>query len=195
MRRLSLLLVGLLLLSLPLSAQIAFGVKGGMNLSDVSISSPGNLVKASNRTGFYVGPSIEAMIPFLGVGLDASIVYARKGVDITVVDKTFQGDVSYIDVPINLKWKIGIPNVVGVFLAAGPYLSYSVGDSFRDFRDNFEIDEFDWGLNAGGGIELLGKLQIGASYSWGITKSQFIFDDDDYSFRNRGWTLNAALYF
>lgn len=194
MRHITLLFVALFV-ALSASAQISFGVKAGMNLSDVSVSSPGNLVKASNRTGFYVGPSIEAMVPFLGVGLDASVVYARKGVDLTILNKTFQGDISYIDVPINLKWKIGIPNMVGLYMAAGPYLSYAAGNSFKEFKDNFRIDDFDWGLNAGAGIELLGKLQIGANYSWGITKSKFRYDDDDFTFRNRGWTLNAAFYF
>lgn len=43
------------LMALPLSAQVKFGLKGGLNVTDMSLSS--EVFDASNRTGFFIGPT------------------------------------------------------------------------------------------------------------------------------------------
>ncbi|MGL5919494.1 MAG: hypothetical protein ACRCZQ_03190, partial [Bacteroidales bacterium] len=45
----------------PVLAQVKFGVKAGVNLAEVSFNKDfGNNFRSSNRTGFIVGPTIEA---------------------------------------------------------------------------------------------------------------------------------------
>ena len=48
------LVVSAMLFATEAGAQIKFGVKGGLNVTDMSFNS--KVLSASNRTGFYIGP-------------------------------------------------------------------------------------------------------------------------------------------
>lgn len=83
----------------------------------------------------------------------------------------------YIDVPVNLKWKFGLPIIKG-YLAAGPYVGFRVGgDKLWDIPgsvgDQLKAKSFNAGLNLGAGVELIKHLQVGFNYALGLT--------DDYS--------------
>lgn len=180
----------------PVYAQVKLGIKAGVNLAEVSFNKDfGNNFRSSNRTGFIVGPTIEAMVPFIGLGLDGSLLYSQKGINIDNGLKHIDGSFSYLEVPVNLKWKFGIPKVIGIYLAAGPYASVALGNSLKEFKDNLRLDDFDWGVNAGAGVELFSHLQVGVNYSYGISKSKLMFDAVDYNFHNRMWTISAAYFF
>ena len=92
------------------NAQLRLGVKGGLNISSVHFSS--DVLKSDNITGFQIGPMLEGSLPLVGVGFDAAILYAQKGLETQTVGgekTTLKND--YIDVPVNLKWKLGLPVV------------------------------------------------------------------------------------
>ena len=70
-------------MAMPVQAQIHFGVKGGLNLSKASLSDiPGNF-KKDNFTGFFIGPMAEVNIPIVGLGVDSSLLFAKRGVKLT----------------------------------------------------------------------------------------------------------------
>ena len=73
-------LVGLLV-SMPAKAQrfLQFGLKGGVNVASLSFS--GDMMKGSNRTGFFVGPMAELTIPVIGIGLEVSALYNQVGAE------------------------------------------------------------------------------------------------------------------
>ena len=192
------LMVALLaLMALPANAQLKFGIKGGVNISSVHFNS--DVLKADNVTGFQVGPMIETTLPLVGVGIDAAVLYSQKGLETTSVGgvKTSM-KTDYIDVPVNLKWKFGLPIIKG-YLAAGPYIGFRVGgDKLWDIPgsvgDQLKAKSFNAGLNLGAGVELIKHLQVGFNYALGLT--------DDYSAsklelngKNRGWSITAAILF
>ena len=182
------------------NAQLRLGVKGGLNISSVHFSS--DVLKSDNVTGFQVGPMIEGSLPLVGVGFDAAILYAQKGLETQTVGggkTTLKND--YIDVPVNLKWKLGLP-VVKVYLAAGPYVGFRVGGNKiweipGSMVDQVKTKNFSTGLNFGAGVELISHLQVGLTYGLGLT--------DNYSVetpsltkkdgKNRGWSVTAAILF
>ena len=58
----SLALVALgMMAAMPSQAQIKFGLKGGLNITDMSMSK--DVLDASNRTGFFIGPSVKFTLP------------------------------------------------------------------------------------------------------------------------------------
>ena len=187
----------LALMALPANAQLKFGIKGGVNISSVHFNS--DVLKADNVTGFQVGPMIETTLPLVGVGIDAAVLYSQKGLETTSVGgvKTSM-KTDYIDVPVNLKWKFGLPIIKG-YLAAGPYVGFRVGgDKLWDIPgsvgDQLKAKSFNAGLNLGAGVELIKHLQVGFNYALGLT--------DDYSAsklelngKNRGWSITAAILF
>ena len=177
------LLAVMALIAVPAKSQIKFGIKGGLNISSVHFNK--DLVRKDNVTGFNI----------MGVGFDAAILYSQKGIGVKS-EKDIKND--YIDVPVNLKWKFGLPIIKG-YLAAGPYVGFRVGgDKLWDIPgsvgDQLKAKSFNAGLNLGAGVELIKHLQVGFNYALGLT--------DDYSAsklelngKNRGWSITAAILF
>ena len=159
-------------IAVPAKSQLKFGVKGGLNISSVHLNS--DILKADNVTGFQIGPMIETTIPLIGVGLDAAILYSQKGMDVKSETGTSTNvKTDYIDVPVNLKWKFGLPIIKG-YLAAGPYIGFRVGgDKFWEIPGSVvgqvKAKNFSAGLNFGAGVELISHLQVGINYGLGLT--------------------------
>ncbi|SEG17699.1 MULTISPECIES: porin family protein [Parabacteroides] len=195
-------IAGLLLIALfaltvvPAKAQVKFGIKGGVNISSVHFNK--DILNSSNVTGFQVGPMIEAMMPMFGMGIDAAVLYSQKGVDASnsINSKSLKTD--YLDIPVNLKWKFGLP-IVKVYLAAGPYIGFRVGgDKIWDIPGQIDGElkakNFNAGLNFGAGVELIKHLQVGFNYGLGLT-DDFSASKVDLKAKNRGWSVTAAILF
>lgn len=184
-------------IAVPAKSQLKFGVKGGLNISSVHLNS--DILKADNVTGFQIGPMIETTIPLIGVGLDAAILYSQKGMDVKSETGTSTNvKTDYIDVPVNLKWKFGLPIIKG-YLAAGPYIGFRVGgDKFWEIPGSVvgqvKAKNFSAGLNFGAGVELISHLQVGINYGLGLTDN-YSAEKYDMNARNRGWSITAAILF
>lgn len=185
----------MLWLAVPAQAQLKFGIKGGLNVSSVHLDS--DLLDADNVTGFHVGPMIEFGLPLVGVGVDAAVLYSQKGLE--AHNTSMKTD--YIDVPVNLKWKFGLP-IVKLYLAAGPYVGFRVGgDKFWEIPgsvvEQVKAKNFSAGLNLGAGVELIRHLQVGFTYGLGLTdnyslKKANVMEDTG---KNRGWSVTAVILF
>ncbi|MDR1121124.1 MAG: PorT family protein [Dysgonamonadaceae bacterium] len=186
----------LLIAGTSAQAQLKFGVKAGVNLSSVSLSGDGSdNIDVKNLTGFQAGPSLELMIPIINFGIDAALLYSQQGFKIKDITEDFK--THNLEIPVNLKYKISALDIIGVYLAAGPYANFKLSD---DLFGQAKSKTFGAGLNFGLGVELLGHLQAGASYKLGLT--------DDYSEisvpgavhqvlkgTQKGWTVSAAYFF
>ncbi len=179
--------------AIPASAQIRFGVKGGLNISSVHFNK--DIVGADNVTGFNIGPMMEIMAPYTGLGMDVAVLYAQKGLGLKG-EKDIKND--YIELPVNLKWKFGLP-ILKVYLNAGPYINLRVGgDKFWDIPgstiDQLKSKNFGAGLNFGAGAEVIKHLQVGVNYTLGLT-DDYSATTLDLNAKNRCWTIQAAILF
>lgn len=183
-----------LAVAIPAQAQLRFGVKGGLNITSVHFDS--DMFKSDNVTGFHIGPMIEATMPLLGFGFDAALLYSQKGMESSSSGVKTTMKTSYIDVPVNLKWKFGLP-IVKAYLAAGPYASFRVGGDkiWNVLSDQLETKSFGAGLNFGAGVEVFNHLQVGFNYELGLTDNFSAEKLDLSSNKNRGWTISAAILF
>jgi Outer membrane protein beta-barrel domain len=183
----------LALVVLPAKAQLRFGVKGGLNISSVHFNK--DLVDRDNVTGFNIGPMIEGTVPLIGVGFDAAVLYSQKGIGLKA-EKDIKND--YIDIPVNLKWKFGLPILKG-YLTAGPYVGFRVGgEKFWDLPTaiggQLQAKSFNAGLNFGAGVEVIKHLQVGFNYALGLTED-YSASKIDLNGKNRGWSVTAAILF
>ncbi len=177
-------------MAMPVQAQIHFGVKGGLNLSKASLSDiPGNF-KKDNFTGFFIGPMAEVNIPIVGLGVDASLLFAQRGVKVTP-----EGADEYtvkqngLDIPVNLKYNIGLGSLWGLYIAAGP-------DFYFDFEKKSGIDKkkAEVGINVGAGVKLLNHLQVGANYNIPLGDTAKI-EGTDGSYKTKTWQVSVAYIF
>ncbi len=185
--------------AVPASAQFSFGVKAGVAVSDMKFNK--DVLDADNRAGFTGGVMAEVMIPMTNIGVDASLMYVRRNTEF--MDKLGDSEKShrdYIEIPINLKWKIGLPivgSIVSPYIFTGP--SFAFLTSKKNIEDAYKNKTFDVSWNVGLGVQLMKKIQVGASYGFGLTKAVEMVTDDvnaaGIEGKNRYWTITAAYLF
>lgn len=172
----------MLLIAVPASAQLQFGIKAGLNINKPSLSH--DVYKSDNQTGFFVGPMVDFSVPIIGIGMDAAVLYNNKGMKISGVVSGAAWEESkhlqYIEIPINLKYTYGLGSLAGVFVTTGPQFSFNIGGKNLTIENvrhyTLRDSEFSW--NIGLGAKLLGHLQVAYNYNIGIGKTgEFDYTD------------------
>lgn len=169
-------------MAMPVQAQlIKWGVKGGVNMTKIDWDG-GYKGNKENSTGFFIGPMAELTIPIVGLGVDGAVLLSQRGKD----------DLKQIgaEVPINLKYTIGLGSLLGVYVAAGP-------DFFFDFKKKDNIDrKAQVGLNLGVGVKLIKHLQVGVNYQFPMGDSFTLKNAvDAVGAKNKTWQISAAYLF
>lgn len=187
------------------SAQIKFGLKGGVNVTDMSLNS--SVFDASNRTGFFVGPTIKVQLPLVGLGIDASALYDQREAKIKVGNTTTKETLrsQAINVPINLRYGWGLSSLANIFLFAGPQFGFNVGDKDQKITESstWSVKNSNFSLNFGAGVTLLSHLQLTANYNvvCGKTSDATITEDieqltnKEVRSRANAWQIALAYYF
>lgn len=156
-------------------AQFNWGVRGGLNLvnNDITAVNKENIQTKDSYTGFFFGPMAEFQIPIIGLGVDASLLYQQKGMELS--DKsTFKQQ--QIAVPVYLKYSVGLGNILAVFGQAGPQLNYNLGDLTKVVEDKdknqakYVLNQNTWTFNVGAGVKLINHLQAAVNYNIPMTK-------------------------
>lgn len=202
-----------LAMAMPAKAQIKFGVKGGLNLASASLSdawdAKGN---ADNYTGFFIGPMVDITIPIIGLGVDGALMYSQKGAKISFDDDL--GSTTFkqqgIEIPVNLKYSIGLGSLASIYFAAGPsfYFNMKSDDdfTFNSVAGSLDYDKSEVSLNLGAGVKLLRHLQLGVNYNMGLTdsakakidssKSSDMWDAiNGESYKSKMWQVSVAYLF
>ncbi|MCH5345749.1 MAG: PorT family protein [Muribaculaceae bacterium] len=184
------------------SAQFRFGVKAGVNISHLSFSEKAleDVFSKDNQAGFTGGIMAEFTVPLIGVGADVSAMYVRRNAQY-MAEKGFETDQrDYIEIPVNLKWKISIPaagNIVSPYIFTGP--SFAILASKKAIVNAYENKAVDTSWNVGVGLQFVNHLQIGASYAIGMNKtikSLTPLPNGEYvGARSNYWTITAAWLF
>ncbi|RRD92350.1 porin family protein [Bacteroides heparinolyticus] len=169
-----LIVVCCMLVSMPAHAQLKWGVKGGVNLSEIDWKGEyaGN---KEHSTGFFIGPMAELTIPIIGLGIDGALMYSQRGNKYDVAAGTFSGSIDErqqgIEIPVNLKYTIGLGSLLGIYIAAGPDFFFNFKDiDLKPFGSGVNTDgavdtkKTQVGLNVGVGVKILKHLQVGVNY-------------------------------
>ena len=163
----TLLVAAALMIGITAKAQVKFGVKGGVNVTSMSFNN--SVFDASNRTGFFIGPTVKIQLPLVGLGIDASALYDQREAKVKVADnnttdKTLRCQA--INVPINLRYGWGLSSLANVFLFAGPQFGFNVGKKNQDLIENtsWSVKNSNFSVNVGAGFTVLSHLQISANY-------------------------------
>ena len=184
-------------------AQVKFGLKGGLNVTNMSLNS--EVFDADNQTGFFIGPTVKFTLPIVGLGIDASALYDQRDAKITVEDNIKNQS---INIPINLRYGVGLGSTASVYLFAGPQFGFNVGDKnqslFKDMGE-WRLKSSTFSVNVGLGAMLLSHLQISANYNIACGKtgettvSSALGELAQSAAKKRGranaWQIGLAYYF
>lgn len=192
-------LVAATLVAIPSQAQFKFGLKGGLNITDMSLSSD-ELFETSNRAGFFIGPTVKFTLPIVGLGIDASALYDQREAKVKGSDSKLKQQA--INIPINLRYDIGLGSLAAIYLAAGPQFGFNIGDKHQTLIEDvadWNLNTSNFSVNVGAGVMLLSHLQVGANYNivCGKTGEVTVFDGVREVVRGRSntWQVSLAYYF
>lgn len=197
--------LALLLATVSASAGIKFGIRGGVNVTNVSIAD----ISGISKTGFYLGPTLKLGLP-LGFDIDASLLYNQLEADpdiyVTQADypTVHQADdpTGYkgpnikrkaISIPLNLRKGFGFGDNASIFLFAGPQISWNIGDkSITEY--NYKWKSADISVNAGVGVMLLKRIEVKANYTFPCSSAGKSEGGEPYDWKLKGWQIGMAIY-
>lgn len=163
----SILILGLgfiLLIPATTSAQIKFGVRAGLNVSNIAFE---NLPDRRERFGFHAGVFADVPVAPEFLSLQPELSYSIKGAAYEYLGDRQDLKMDYIDFLLPLAFKLG-----PVDLQVGPFASYLISKpEYTTFNDNvLVIDAFnkiDAGLTAGLSFNF-NKILLGIRYNQGF---------------------------
>ncbi len=178
-----------------------FGVKGGINFANVSISSSGWDISPKSIVGIHVGPIVEFELQeslFFNTGL----LYSLKGYKVEMDDGELEGDgkekLNVIEIPMNFAYKFALSESSNFVIQAGPYLGYAMsGKSEWDgHSEDIEFGDdgykrFDFGIGFGPALEF-GPVVASLNYQLGLAN---MADDEDVKVKNKVFQISLAYMF
>jgi hypothetical protein len=203
MKKIFILAIGLFVATAA-SAQdrIKFGIKGGLNYSDIIERNGNNNFDTEAKAGFNAGITLE--IPLIaGLQFTPEVLYAQKGYKNTYSYGTFKQTTNFIDVPVLFAFRLGSSfNIV-----AGPQVSFLLSTKNK-FENGFgtveetrveeDSDRFKKSL-VGGVIgfryDINDKFDIHARYALDFQKNNE--DGTDYTpeYRNQVYSVGVGIKF
>lgn len=166
------------------NAQVAFGIKGGLNISNLSAKEDGTKVKLYSKQGVHIGAMV--ILPVSNsVNIEPAVMYSNKGAkgdDKDLNINLYSNEsikINYLEVPINVSYNINLSSTdkIKPFVFAGPYLGYAFSGKLKTGNTTINLkigdsnnDDFkplDYGANIGAGVRF-SNFQISTQYGIGL---------------------------
>lgn len=182
--------------------RVKFGIKAGVNLSNIIQGDGDNNFDTEVKAGFTGGFTAE--VPLIaGLQFTPEVLYSQKGYKLTYDYGTFRQTTNFIDIPILFSLRLGSAfNIV-----AGPQVSFllSTKNSFDDgfgtveeTRVRDDSDRFKKSL-IGGVIgfryDVNDRFDIHARYALDFNKNNDYESDYTPQFRNQVYSLGVGVKF
>ena len=159
MRVVSISLLIISIFSFSPDGQGQLAVRGGANLSNISIENGSLSIETDSKAGIQAGLMYS-------IGL-ARRIALRPGAIFSVKGYKFLDEsvnLKYLEVPLSLILYLGAGRD-GLFIELGPYAGAALDDNLGDLGE--DLKTLDVGFNVGFGLEL-GNLGAGLTYGYGI---------------------------
>ncbi len=205
MKKLLTLIVMVVAMSMPSQAQIKFGIQGGLNLtniSDFSLDVAGMENAIKNKTGFFIGPTVKFTLPIVGLGIDAAALYDQR--EAKTNEQTLKSQ--SVQVPINVRYGLGLGSLAEIFLFAGPQFGFNVGSKAKDLYNDaakWTLKSSNLSANVGLGATIMSHLQLKVNYNIALGKTGEVEVKDATSAawktitgaKANAWQISASYYF
>jgi len=186
----SLLLISLIgTMSIAFAQSVKYGIKAGVNFSNLSASfsgsSGGGSASSDNTTGFNVGAVAD-----IGLGdfsIQPALLFTTKGASGTTL--------GYIEVPVNVLYNVKTP-AGKLFFGAGPYLGYGVtGSNGTTYGSGpNDIGNPDYGISFLGGHRFSSGIAISAGYDLGLANLNN-YQSSSLSLNTRSISVSVGYFF
>ena len=182
-----------------------WGITVGGNYNEIHFKQS-DLIESDRMFAPSIGVTGDMMIPGVGFGVDASLLYTMRQGKVHFGDKKVWSSLGmdnqavtlhYIDVPLNLKFRYsklnGVENTIMPMVFAGPTFSFLAGHN--KVNDALKYTAVSVLLHFGVGCELFNKVQVSAGYSFSIGETLRTKLLDENAAKNRTWFLQGTYFF
>jgi opacity protein-like surface antigen len=216
MKKIVLIVLGIVLTYGVSNAQVRFGVKASGTLSKITEKIESLSAKTDPKFGFEVGGlleysfseslSLQPELLFVNNGGKEKEEGEEEGISYKTTTTT---TLNQLQLPIYLKYKVGSESLK-FYGAAGPYFGYIFsakekgtgsiegieGLDISGTTDLFEeeiLKHFDFGIGVGLGLELSNKYLVGVGYKYGI--ANLYPKDFDATYKVGTFNLSVGFLF
>ena len=160
----------------PAQAQLGFGFAAGLNFENLSDVEVGNTETTfDNATGYHIGAFVDFSLG--PVGVRPGIFYRDAGeIDVSLGNLGADAfELSMIEIPVDLRFRLGMTPLVKPYLMAGPVFSLpqTSTDAFEDNLESFNVS-----ANLGVGVEVnLAGLTLMPELRYAFGVSRFLSDE------------------
>ncbi len=163
-------------------AQVAVGVKGGLNFAKLDGTSADGTFK--NRTGYHFGAF--GLIKLSKIGIQPEILFSQQGSKIKTNTGDFDANFSYINIPVLIK----LYTIAGINLQAGPQFGFLSRAEIDDQNVKDSFKKSDISLALGAGWDLPFGLTVDARYNLGLSKIDDTATAD--KIKNQVWQISVG---
>ena len=206
MRKLILILIILPFAAINLEAQVLkYGIKAGLNLSNISVSPEADPPAPTMRPGVHFGATLKYGLADK-FNISPEILFSFQGGNDSDPDVDQFVKLTYLNIPVMFEYLIN----ENIHVFAGPQIGFLTGgelleeDKVSGEQDIFDpgnvMNSIDFGLNFGAGYLLDNGLEISARYNLGLTNINndnlgAAFYDPNQEVKNRVIQFSLAYYF
>jgi hypothetical protein len=180
---------------IPASAQMQFGVKGGVNLAHVSSNQPEVDNHKKTWTTFHAG-LIADFAASEHFSFQPHVLIQGKGTRLKYDSVETKVRFISLDIPLNLVYKSN-----GFFIGAGPNLGFNLDVNSKTNgtvvdtgigSDEDEVRRFDFGINFLAGYKTDFGLLVGVNYLRGLSN---LDNTPDADWRNHAFGISLGFLF
>lgn len=172
------------------------GIRIGLNIASMSSDDP--LFDAGTRTGLAIGGVYGIKLSnSTPLWLEPGLMYSEKGGETTIENEKVTYRLSYLQLPIVIKYSINIDDDFYVQPFFGGYLALGVGGKAKDYgtRESYAVfdhmNRFDGGLRLGCGAEYK-MIYAELGYDLGLAD---VANNDFDATRTRSFFFNVGVNF
>lgn len=204
MKKVSMLLSGLLLIGVSSFAQMSIDPEVGMNFNNLRTKIDGGDPYSDDaKIGFSAGAGLKINLSE-GFYIKPGLYYNMLSSETEVLGLTTESSYHYLQLPVNLGYELALNrgDAGYVFAEAGPYAGYALsgkskiksplGDYSADMtfgQEANEVNAFDWGFKFGIGYETPWNVFVKGGYTLGLGNLSNI---DDVKTNHRNWNVSLG---
>ena len=192
--------------TITFAQSVNFGIKAGFNYSRISVTAPPFSLNNKGLLGLHIGGFFDA--GFGNFAIQPGLFFTTKGGETTVLAEninqqtldpaTVKNTLYYIEVPVNLLYKIHATPGFKLYFGGGPYIGYGVSSSFSENdpganihisgSTKFSYNDPDYGFNVVAGTELPKHFLIDVNYGFGLRNLSNV----PVTTHNKVWNLSVG---
>ncbi|MDR1653492.1 MAG: PorT family protein [Prevotellaceae bacterium] len=202
--------INIFLILLSINAFGQLGLRFGINSAEQVrkfVETPSSFT-ADKLTSFQAGVVWQSQFRNSGFATEIGAIYSQKGSyynytnaagsEVVAID-----ELNYVEIPLNIRFTLLKRLPFNIYGAAGVYFAYLLDGKTTDENSKTSAkmtfaryaDRLDMGVSTGAGVQLFNKIQLGATWSWGMRNTSHSTADIIKSFKNKNISINLTYIF